>query len=98
MFKIKSGDNKEIEITKKIIISYHLSLLINHPWVAEVNTKIPIKEVIITINPCQIFSIPISKSSWLNKNTIGKIPVLKLYQKACTPVLKGSPPDIPAAA
>ena len=69
MFKTKSGDNKEIEITKKIIISYHLSLLINHPWVAEVNTKIPIKEVIITINPCQIFSIPISKSSWLNKNT-----------------------------
>ena len=55
-----SGDNKEIEITIKIIISYHLSLLINHPWVAEVNTKIPIKEVIITINPCQIFSIPIS--------------------------------------
>ena len=24
--------------------------------------------------------------------------VLKLYQKACTPVLRGSPPEIPAAA
>ena len=87
-----------MERIKKIIISYHLSLLINQPWVAAVKTKIPIKDVIITIKPCQIFSIPINKSSWLNKNTIGKIPVLKLYQKAWTPVLRGSPPDIPAAA
>ena len=58
----------------------------------------PIKEVTITKSPCQISSIPINKSSWLNKNTIGKTPVLKLYQNACTPVLNGSPPEIPAAA
>jgi len=42
--------------------------------------------------------MPINSNSWLNKNTIGSIPVLKLYQKACTPVLSGSPPEIPAAA
>ena len=45
-----------------------------------------------------MFSIPINNSSWLNKNTIGKTPVLKLYQKAWTPVFNGSPPEIPAAA
>ena len=98
MFKTKSGDNKDIEITKKIIISYHLSLLINHPWVADVNIKIPIKEVIIIKRACHIFSTPIYSNSWLNKNTIGRIPVLKLYQNACAPVLSGSPPEIAAAA
>ena len=41
---------------------------------------------------------PIKSSSWLNKKTIGSIPVLKLYQKACKPVLSGSPPEIAAAA
>ena len=87
-----------IDIIKKIIISYHFNLLKNQPWVADVNTNIPAKEVIITINACQIFSIPIKSSSWLNKNTIGRIPVLKLYQKACNPVLSGSPPEIAAAA
>ena len=55
--------DNEIEIIKKIIISYHFNLLINQPWVAEVNTNIPNKEVTITINPCQIFSIPIRRSS-----------------------------------
>ncbi len=52
----------------------------------------------MTTNACQIFSIPIKSSSWLNKKTIGRIPVLKLYQKACSPVLSGSPPEIAAAA
>ena len=85
---------KEIEITRKIIISYHLNLLINHACVAAVKTKIPIKDVAITRSACQIFSIPIKSNSWLNKKTIGRIPVLKLYQKAWTPVLRGSPPDI----
>ena len=98
MLRTNSGDNKDIEIIKNTIISYHLSLLINHPWVADVNTSIPANEVIITTNPCQIFSIPINNNSWLNKNTIGRIPVLKLYQKACNPVLRGSPPEIAAAA
>ena len=98
MFKINSGANSEIEINKKIIISYHLNLLINQAWVAEVKTNIPIKEVTITSSPCQTFSIPINNNSWLNKNTIGKIPVLKLYQKACRPVLSGSPPEMAAAA
>ena len=81
-----------------MIISYHWSLLKNHLWVAAVKTNIPTKEVIITIKACQILSTPIKSSSWLNKKTIGRIPVLKLYQKACTPVLSGSPPEIPAAA
>ena len=58
----------------------------------------PIKEVAITNKACQILSTPIRSSSWLNKNTIGKIPVLKLYQMACSPVLRGSPPEIAAAA
>ena len=31
-------------------------------------------------------------------STIGSIPVLRLYQKACNPVLSGSPPEIAAAA
>ena len=96
--KTKSGAKKDIEIIKKAIISYQLNLLINHICVAAVNTKIPIKEVIITNNACQIFSTPIKSNSWLNKNTIGKIPVLKLYQIACRPVFKGSPPEIAAAA
>ena len=65
---------------------------------AAVNTNIPIKEVMITTRACQILSTPIKSSSWLNKNTIGRIAVLKLYQKACSPVLRGSPPEIPAAA
>jgi len=85
-------------INKKIIISYHLNLLKNQPCVAEVKIKIPIKEVTITNNPCQIFSIPINNNSWLNKKTIGRIAVLKLYQNACIPVLRGSPPEIAAAA
>ena len=50
-------------MNKKTIISYHLSLLKNHAWVAAVNTNIPVKEVIITIKPCQIFSIPIKSNS-----------------------------------
>ena len=87
-----------MEIIKNAIISYHFNLFINHCWVAAVKTKIPIKDVIITISACQILSTPISKSSWLNKKTIGKIPVLKLYQIACKPVLRGSPPEIAAAA
>ena len=50
------------------------------------------------------FDVSTKKSSSLEKTifrmkkTIGKTPVLKLYQKACTPVLRGSPPEIPAAA
>ena len=54
---------KDIEIIKKATISYQLNLLINHLCVAEVNTKMPIKEVIITNNACQIFSTPIKSSS-----------------------------------
>ena len=38
--------NNDIAIKIKIIISYHLSLFINQPCVAEVNTKIAIREVI----------------------------------------------------
>ena len=87
-----------MDITKKIIISNHLNLFINHPWVADVKTKIPVNDVKITIRACQIFSIPINRSSWLKRKTIGKIPVLKLYQNAWTPVFKGSPPEIAAAA
>ena len=80
------------------MISYHLNLFINHCWVAAVKTKIPINEVTITNKACQILSTPINSNSWLNKKTIGKIPVLKLYQIAWSPVLKGSPPEIAAAA
>ena len=54
----------------------------NHCCVAAVKTKIPIREVAITNKACQMLSTPINKSSWLNKNTIGRIPVLKLYQIA----------------
>ena len=79
---MKPGLNKDKDIIKKIIISYHLSLFINQPCVAAVNTKMAIRDVIITIKPCSQFSIPISKSSLLKINTIGKIPVLRLYQKA----------------
>ena len=75
------NDEVDFEIIKNAIISYHLNLFINHLCVAAVNTKMPINEVIITNNPCQILSIPIKSSSWLNKNTIGRIPVRKLYQK-----------------
>ena len=70
----------------------------NHLWVAAVKTNIPIKDVIITTIACQIFSIPIKSNSWLNKKTIGSIPVRRLYQRACTPVFNGSPPEIAAAA
>ena len=63
-----------MEIIKNAIISYHFNLFTNHCWVAAVKTKIPIKDVIITINACQILSTPISKSSWLNKKTIGFYP------------------------
>ena len=89
---------KIIEIIKKTITSYHLSLFINHLWVAEVKTNIPINDVIITTIACQIFSTPIKSNSWLNKKTIGRIPVRRLYQRACTPVFSGSPPEIAAAA
>jgi len=98
MEKISIKKNKEIEIKKKTIISYHRSLLKNHLCVAAVKTNIPIKDVTMTNKACQIFSIPIKSNSWLNKKTIGRMPVLKLYQKACTPVLSGSPPEIAAAA
>ena len=37
-------------------------------------------------------------NSLLKINTIGSIPVLKLYQKACIPVLIGSALEIAAAA
>ena len=52
----------------------------------------------MTIKPCHILSIPINNNSLLNKNTIGSIPVLRLYQNAWAPVLNGSPPEIAAAA
>ena len=81
MLRTKSGDNKDIEINKKTIISYHRSLLKNHLWVAAVNISIPIKEVAMTNKACQISSTPIKSNSWLNKKTIGRIPVLKLYQR-----------------
>ena len=73
-------------------------MFINHPCVAAEKTNIPINDVIITKIACHIFSIPINNSSWLNKNTMGRTPVLKLYHNAWTPVFYGSPPDIPAAA
>ena len=57
-----------------------------------------INDVIITIRPCQMLSIPISKSSLLKIKTMGSIPVLRLYQKAWMPVLIGSALDIAAAA
>ena len=62
----------------------------NQPWVAAVKIKIAVREVTTTIKPCQKLSIPIKRSSELKINTIGKIPVLKLYQNAWTPVLIGS--------
>ena len=52
-----------MEIIKNAIISYHFNLFINHCCVAAVKTKIPIKDVTITINACQMLSTPISKSS-----------------------------------
>ena len=48
--------------------------------------------------PCQIFSIPINNNSGLKINIKGKIPVRKLYQKACTPVKIGSALEMAAAA
>mgnify|MGYP001585442361 CR=1 FL=1 len=51
------------DIIKKAIISYHLSLFINHCCVADVKTKIPVKEVIITNKACQTLSTPINNSS-----------------------------------
>ena len=79
---INPGLNNAKEISKNTIISYHFNLLTNHPCVAAVNTNIAIKDVIMITIPWIQFSIPISKSSLLKINTIGKIPVLKLYQKA----------------
>ena len=98
LFKTYSGDRKDKEIIKNIIISTHLNFLKNHAWVAAENTKIPIKEVTITNIACQKLSTPIKSSSWLKRKTIGKTPVLKLYHIACIPVFNGSPPEIPAAA
>ena len=60
---LKKGHKKEIEITKKIIISYHRNLLKNQAWVAEVKTNIPINEVTITNTACQKFSTPIKSNS-----------------------------------
>ena len=51
-----------MDITRNTIISNHLNLLNIHPWVAAVNTNIPINDVKITNNPCQMFSIPINNS------------------------------------
>ena len=76
------GLNNDIEIKRKAIISYHFNLFMNQPCVAAVKINIADKEVITTINPCQKLSIPIKSNSVLNMNTIGKIPVLKLYQNA----------------
>ena len=42
----------------------------NHPCVAAVNTSIPVNDVHITINACQIFPTPIKSNSWLNRNNI----------------------------
>ena len=61
-------------------------------------TKIAIRDVDTTKSPCQKLFMPIRSNSLLNINTIGSIPVLKLYQKACIPVLIGSARDIAAAA
>ena len=70
----------------------------NHPCVAAVKTRIAINDVETTKSPCQKLSIPIKSNSLLNINTIGRIPVLKLYQKACIPVLIGSALEMAAAA
>ena len=45
------------------MVSYHFNLLINHPWVAAVNIKMPIKEVTIIKIACQKFSTPINNNS-----------------------------------
>ena len=45
-----------------------------------------------------LYSNNYSKSSLLKMNTIGKIPVLRLYQKAWIPVLIGSALEMAAAA
>ena len=82
MLRTASGAKNEREINKNTIISYHLNLLINQRCVAAVNTKIPIKDVTMTNSPCHIFSIPIKRSSWLNKKTIGSIPVLIQQERA----------------
>ena len=73
-----------------------LLVVSRHPWVAAVNTKIASKDVDTTKSPCHKLSIPIKSSSLLKINTNGSIPV-RLYQKACIPVLVNSARDIAAA-